>query len=66
MCNGSLMLSGQLQQVGTNGIETMMTAQPSIRIERTQQLESFGRAVYHGGGDSVIERHHGILRHSFQ
>jgi hypothetical protein len=60
------MVSGQFQQMGANGIETMMAGQPSIGVERIQQLDSRVRAVDHGGGDCMIEHHHGIVRHAFQ
>jgi hypothetical protein len=34
------MVSGHFQQVGTNGVEAMMAGQPSIGVERIQQLQS--------------------------
>ena len=60
------MVSGQFQQMGANGVQAMMAGQPSIGVERIQQLESRGRAVHHGRGDGVIEHHHGIVGHAFQ
>ena len=43
-----------------------MGSQAVVTIERVQQVEPGGRAVYHGCGDRVIEYHHGIRRHTPQ
>jgi len=43
------MVSGHLQQMGTNGVEAMMAGQPSIgveRIEQIEQIEARGWAVH--------------------
>ena len=66
VCNRGRMVAGHFEQMGTNGVEAMMAGQPSIGIQSSQQLESFGRAVHHGCGDSVIEHHHGIVGHTFE
>ena len=60
------MVTGHLQQMRANGIDSVMALQSSIMVECTKQFESRGRAVHHGRGDGVIEHHHGIVGHAFQ
>ena len=60
------MVSGHLEQMGANGVEAVVAGQSSIGVERFEQLESGRRAVHHGRGDGVIERHHGIVGHALE
>lgn len=64
--DGGRMISGHFQQMGANGVKTVMAGEASIGIERIEQIETRGRAVHHGRGNGVIEHHHGIVRHAFQ
>jgi hypothetical protein len=65
VCDGGLMVSGQSSRWGANGIETMMAGQPSIGVERIQQLDSRVRARGPWRRRCMIEHHHGIVRHAF-
>jgi hypothetical protein len=66
MPNGSFIIARHLEQMGANRVESMMISQPSIGVQRIQQLESRGRAVHHGRRDRLIEHHHRIAGHAFQ
>jgi hypothetical protein len=40
------MVSGHFEKMGANGIQAMMSGQPPIGVERTQQLEPRRRAMH--------------------
>src|SRR4051812_46286907 len=66
MGNSCLIVTSQLEEMGANGVEAMMAAQPSIGVERAQQIKTRGRSVHHRSGDRMVEHHHRIAGHPFQ
>ena len=61
MCDGGLVVSGRLEQMGADRVGAIVASQPPIGVEGFQQFESGGPAVHHRCGDGVIERHHRIV-----
>jgi len=58
---GSLAVAGHFEQMGPHCVEAMMPGHAGIGIERGHELDSLGGAMHHGGGDGVVQQHHGIL-----
>lgn len=60
------MVSGHLQQMGTNRIQAVIARQAVIGLDRFEQFEAGGWTVYHSRANGVIEHHHGIRGHALQ
>lgn len=59
--NRGLMIPGHLVQMGSNGVEPVVTGQPSVVVQGPKELEPRAWTLHHCSRDSVIERHHGII-----
>src|SRR5262245_20989045 len=62
VCNGLIEISQPLAEMSSHRIEAIVPRDPSIGIERLQQLEPDRRPVHHRRGDRAIERDHGVVR----
>src|ERR1700677_1259680 len=54
MLDCGLSVTGHFQQMGAHRVETMMAGKAFVRVEYSQQFQSFRWAMHHGGSDGTI------------
>ena len=66
MSNGTHMVSGEFQQMCSNGVQAVMISQAGIRFEGVQQLQSLRWALHHRCSNGAIQRDHWVVGHAFE
>jgi hypothetical protein len=54
-------VAGHLKQVGSDGVEPMVSAERPVVAESAEQLQPRGRSSRHGDRDGVVQRRHRAL-----
>jgi len=64
--DGTLTIANHLQQMTADRGETILPGKAAVGIKPSKQLKAFRRAVYHGGGNCMIECHNWAGRDSLE
>ena len=66
MLDRPTIVARQLEQVGPDGVQTMIARKPRVAVEPGKDLKARGGSVNHRHRDRPVERHHRVVGHPLE